>query len=73
MMLLYVGDHFGMVGQLMFTRQSLVETAISQFTSQQAKDDARQERGKDEDRRHDRGTTLATIPPPPPPQPHSRL
>lgn len=72
MILLYVGDHFGMVGQLMFTRQSVVETAISQFTSQQAKDDARQERAKDEDR-HDTGTTLATMPPPPPPQPHSRL
>ncbi|CAM9496361.1 unnamed protein product [Ectocarpus fasciculatus] len=38
------GDHFGMVGQLMFGQGSLVETAISQFTSNQAKDDARQER-----------------------------
>ncbi|CAM9169542.1 unnamed protein product [Ectocarpus sp. 4 AP-2014] len=38
------GDHFGMVGQVMFGQGSLVETAISQFTSNQAKEDARKER-----------------------------
>eukprot|EP00752_Nemacystus_decipiens_P010065 g8969.t1 len=61
------GDHFGMVGQLMFTKQSLVETAISQFTSQQAKDDAVQQRSKD-----DAGATH-TSPPPSSPELHSRL
>lgn len=67
----YIGDHFGVVGQLMFSEQSLVETAISHFTSQQAKHDARQERAKD-----DTGTDTGMIhvtPRPRNPQPHSRL
>lgn len=38
------GDHFGMVGQLMFSKNSVVEAAMSQFTSQQAKNDARKAR-----------------------------
>eukprot|EP00903_Cladosiphon_okamuranus_P014866 g13765.t1 len=66
------GDHFGIVGQLMFTKESLVETAISQFTSQQAKHDARQERANNHD-----GTKSnhgSPVPPQSPhPEPHSRL
>ncbi|CAM9266415.1 unnamed protein product [Scytosiphon promiscuus] len=38
------GDHFGTVGQLMFSKNSVVEAAISRFTSQQAKDEACQAR-----------------------------
>lgn len=56
-----------MVGQLMFNKRSLVETAISHFTSQQAKDDARQERVRD-----DKGTNHVPRRPRHP-QPHPRL
>lgn len=38
------GDHFGMVGQLMFKKGSDVEVALSRFTSREAAELARKER-----------------------------
>lgn len=46
LLLSVAGDHFGMVGQIMFTKESDVEVALSQFTSGEAAQRARQERSE---------------------------